>query len=169
MTPDNWTSGYIDFNGHETFRKATAKMMENTWVKAPVNAKYLAVQSGAGSILDSLSWCLCESGDAFITPGPAYPAFPNDFFSRSGVTMQIANTDSSKNHEVQMMDLDAAFSEAAGDLQKDVKILLLCNPCNPTGRIYERETLDMVVDWCEVHKIHLICDEIYANSTFPGQ
>lgn len=68
-----------------------------------------------------------------------------------------------------MMDLDAAFSEAVGDLHKDVKILLLCNPCNPTGRIYKRETLEMVVDWCEAHKIHLVSDEIYANSIFPGQ
>ena len=36
IPPENWTSGYIDFNGHETFRKATASMMERTWIKAPV-------------------------------------------------------------------------------------------------------------------------------------
>lgn len=27
----------------------------------------------------------------------------------------------------------------------------------------------MIADWCELRKIHLICDEIYANSIFPGQ
>lgn len=142
--------------------------MERTWVKAPVDPKFIAVQSGAGSIIDSLAWCLCESGDAFITPGPAYSHFKSDFLSRSGVVMQIANTDEAKNYEPQMMDFDAAFSEAVGDFHKDVKILLLCNPCNPTGRIYDRKTLEMAVDWCEAHKIHLVCDEIYANSIFPG-
>jgi hypothetical protein len=38
-----WCTGYIDMNGHEDFRKAIANMMQKTWVKSPVDAKYIAV------------------------------------------------------------------------------------------------------------------------------
>jgi aspartate/methionine/tyrosine aminotransferase len=85
-----WCTGYIDMNGHEDFRKAIANMMQKTWVKSPVDAKYIAVQAGCGAILDSLAWSLCDEGDSCITPGPIYPAFPNDFQARARVNFVSA-------------------------------------------------------------------------------
>jgi len=38
-----------------------------------------------------------------------------------------------------------------------------------TGRIYTREALEMCVRWAADKQIHLISDEIYANSVFPGE
>lgn len=46
------------------------------------------------------------------------------------------------------------------------KLLLLCNPCNPNGVIYSEDTLKMCIQWAACHDIHIICDEIYGNSTY---
>ena len=49
------------------------------------------------------------------------------------------------------------------------RVLLLCNPVNPTGIIYSEETLNMCIDFAESKKMHIICDEIYGNSIFPDE
>ena len=49
------------------------------------------------------------------------------------------------------------------------KILLLCHPNNPTGRIYSNKILKMCIEWAKSKEMHIICDEIYGNSIFPGE
>ena len=160
-------AGYGDFRGEERFRAALAGMMETTFVHAPVDKDAVLVQAGCSAILDSLAWCLGEEGDACIVPAPVYPAFANDFWARARVHLKMAQThhpDYSLTREV----LDQAYGECLSE-GKPPKMLLLCNPCNPTGRVYSRETLEMCVRWAEERGIHLISDEIYANSLFPGE
>lgn len=44
-----------------------------------------------------------------------------------------------------------------------VKVLMLCNPHNPLGRCYPKETLVKLLKFCNEHKIHLIADEIVSS------
>lgn len=47
----------------------------------------------------------------------------------------------------------------------------MCNPQNPLGRAYSRETLLAYAKFCEEKDLHLVSDEIYAMSTYshPGE
>ena len=54
-----WVAGYNDFRGEERFRAALARMMETTFVHAPVDKDCVLVQAGCSAILDSLAWCVC--------------------------------------------------------------------------------------------------------------
>jgi len=47
-----------------------------------------------------------------------------------------------------------------------VRALMLCNPHNPLGRCYPKETLIALMKFCQNHKIHLLSDEIYALSVY---
>lgn len=49
---------------------------------------------------------------------------------------------------------------------KTVKAVLLCNPQNPLGRCYSRETLLAFGKFCEERNLHLVSDEIYATSIY---
>ena len=107
--PD-WVAGYGDMRGSKPFRTALAAMMEETFIKAPVDDECLVTQvspverlavvcsrrrkiqiihtrahtqAGCGSILETLAWCLADPGDAVILPAPMYSAFPNDFQARA--------------------------------------------------------------------------------------
>ena len=163
-----WCTGYIDMNGHEDFRKAIANMMQKTWVKSPIDAKYIAVQAGCGAILDSLAWSLCDEGDSCITPGPIYPAFPNDFEARARVNFVSASTSASNDYIPTESDLEYSYQQCINQ-GSTPKILLLCHPCNPTGVIYPRQTLEMCITWSRSKNMHLVSDEIYGNSIFPGE
>jgi len=131
----SWVADYADAKGHIELRTATAKMMQNTWVKVPVDPECLAFQAGASSILDLLSWCLCDEGDSMMTPAPMYPAFPNDFKARGGVNTELVMTQESKLYVPTQSELEEAYQRCLTKGSRP-RILLLCHPCNPTGVVY---------------------------------
>jgi cysteine-S-conjugate beta-lyase len=63
------------------------------------------------------------------------------------------------------LDLDVLDQALAGD---GVAAYLLCNPHNPTGRVWSREQLTAVADLCQRRGIMLLVDEIHAPLVLPG-
>ena len=57
--------------------------------------------------------------------------------------------------------LDAAIARG-----KKIKALIICNPHNPLGRCYPRETLIGLLRLCAAKRLHLVSDEIYALSVY---
>lgn len=47
-----------------------------------------------------------------------------------------------------------------------VRALMLCNPHNPLGRCYPKETIVALMELCNKYKVHLLSDEIYAASVY---
>jgi aspartate aminotransferase len=48
------------------------------------------------------------------------------------------------------------------------KAVLLCNPSNPTGTVYTRDEVAMVLDFCKEHGLFLIADEVYREFVYDG-
>ena len=48
------------------------------------------------------------------------------------------------------------------------RVLLLVHPSNPLGTICSHDELVVALRFCDAHALHLVCDEIYANSVFPA-
>jgi len=48
------------------------------------------------------------------------------------------------------------------------KLVILCNPNNPTGTVYTREELDTVVEFCRDHGLFLVSDEVYREFVYDG-
>ena len=46
-------------------------------------------------------------------------------------------------------------------------VFLLCNPHNPTGRVWTREELQQMADICHRHQVHIISDEIHCELIMP--
>ncbi|MBW3563994.1 MAG: pyridoxal phosphate-dependent aminotransferase [Acidobacteria bacterium] len=49
------------------------------------------------------------------------------------------------------------------------RIVIICNPNNPTGAVYHREELDMVAEFCREKGLFLLSDEVYREFTFDGR
>ncbi|MEY3398927.1 MAG: hypothetical protein RL220_1521, partial [Bacteroidota bacterium] len=49
------------------------------------------------------------------------------------------------------------------------KGILICNPGNPTGRIYSREELEKLRDIAKKHDLYLIVDEVYREFAYDGE
>ena len=47
-----------------------------------------------------------------------------------------------------------------------VRAMMLCNPHNPLGQCYPKDTVIAIMKLCDKYKIHLLSDEIYASSVY---
>lgn len=65
------------------------------------------------------------------------------------------------------------YSMDFGDLERKLAdpqttLMLLCNPHNPVGKIWDRETLARVGELCVKHHVLVLSDEIHCDLTDPG-
>jgi len=49
------------------------------------------------------------------------------------------------------------------------RLVILCNPNNPTGTVYSREEIEMVAGFCRDHGLFLISDEVYREFVYDGR
>lgn len=58
------------------------------------------------------------------------------------------------------------FEDMEKQIDENCKIFILCNPQNPTGRVFEKEELEKIATFCEKHNLLIISDEIHADFIF---
>ena len=49
------------------------------------------------------------------------------------------------------------------------RLMILCNPSNPTGTVYTREELEMAAAFCREHGLFLVSDEVYREFVYDGR
>jgi aspartate aminotransferase len=54
-------------------------------------------------------------------------------------------------------------------LTPETRMVLLCNPNNPTGTVYRREELVQVAEFCRRHDLFLVVDEVYREFVYDGR
>ena len=60
----------------------------------------------------------------------------------------------------------AEFEQKCAD--EKCTVFLLCNPHNPTGRVWTREELQRMADICRRHHVRIVSDEIHCELIMPG-
>lgn len=48
------------------------------------------------------------------------------------------------------------------------KMVIICNPCNPTGRVFTEEEIQTLADFVDEHDLLLVADEIYEKLVYDG-
>ncbi|OWT41640.1 hypothetical protein J008_01476 [Cryptococcus neoformans] len=163
--------GYGDrLSGSARLKNAIADMFnENFDPIEPVVPEHIITGTGCTTVLDQLSWTILNPGDAILIAAPFYAGFDVNMVSRSGShVVPVYVPDGEKAIAPESL---AAFEDslqACKDEGREVKAVLLCNPQNPLGRTYPRETILAYAMFAEKHNLHLISDEIYALSVYDN-
>ncbi|GAA5991186.1 hypothetical protein JCM10908_006577 [Rhodotorula pacifica] len=136
--------------------------------RVPVLPEHIIAGTGCSSILDALAAVLADPGDGILCARPHYNGFQPDFAYRNDV--HVVGVDLPEGKEASPASLDAFERklEACAAAGQKISALLLCNPNNPLGFCYPRETLIAYCRFAEKHNLHLIVDEIYALSTYES-
>jgi len=160
---------YNHLHGSGFFRQALADFLSRR-AGRPIDPDHLAVASGSSAVLENLSFVLCDPGDVILIPSPYYPGFDHDLALRSGarfVEIPLSGPDFALSLERIASTYESAQPEAAAGGGR-VRALLLTSPHNPLGVIYPDALLRAVVAFAEAHGLHVIVDEIYAESLLPA-
>lgn len=128
------------------------------WRPNPGSALVLAdlVQGTFAAIM-----AFCEPGEGVILQVPCYPPFREAITTLGRRLIPLIMRDDGRQFR---FDLD----EIAGAIDARTRILLLCNPHNPTGRVFLREELMQLAELAIERDLIVISDEIHADLAYPG-
>lgn len=104
---------------------------------------------------------LCQQGDEVIVPAPYYTSYP-DMIGLASASTVILPTKASDGYLPTVEALEAALTERT-------RILILCNPCNPTGAVIPGERLEQIAALLrrpEHAHVLVLSDEIYEAITY---
>ncbi|MEE9372189.1 MAG: aminotransferase class I/II-fold pyridoxal phosphate-dependent enzyme [Saprospiraceae bacterium] len=164
----SWVPLYTSCLGAPSFRKVLAGFLAKFVTKCDISPDHIAVSAGASSVIELTSWLVTEKGDVAVFPAPSYSVYKQDINNKSGLERYdlITHSELSEIAEKPIMNiplLENALSDITSQ-GKRFRMLVLTTPDNPTGGMYDMDTLTNVADWCIDHHIHLIVNEIYALS-----
>lgn len=127
-----------------------------------IEKEWIMYTSGVVPALSAIIKALTEPGDGVVVQTPVY----NCFFSsiRNNGCRMVANPLKYENrtYHIDFDDLERKTADPS------VKLMLLCNPHNPAGRVWTREELLRVGDICRRNQVKVVADEIHCELVFPG-
>lgn len=117
--------------------------------------------------MDQISFILTDSGDGVLLPGPGYAAFASNFGVYGSTVVRVVPTHLRSRYVPTRKDLDRAYQQSKQHGHPPKKFII-CQPNNPTGTIYSKRDMKLMTEWALNKGLHVVSDEIYALSTFPG-
>lgn len=127
-----------------------------------IEKEWILYTTGVVPALSVIVKSLPAPGDKILIPTPVY----NCFFSvvRNNGREIVTNSLIYENGTYRM-DFDDLEKKAA---DPQVKLLLLCNPHNPAGRVWTRQELLRLGEICLRNNVRIIADEIHCELVAPG-
>ncbi|BBV31011.1 MalY/PatB family protein [Citrobacter werkmanii] len=98
-----------------------------------------------------------SAGDAVVIHTPAYDAFYKAIEGNQRVVRAVELEKHTDGWYCDMTALENALS------RPESKILLLCSPQNPTGKVWKRDELETMAELCQRHGVKVISDEIHMD------
>jgi len=101
-----------------------------------------------------------KTGDSVMTATPVYPPFLTapDYAGRELIKVPLCLDTQDR------WTFDFEAMESA--IQPNTRLLILCSPHNPVGRVFSQAELTTLADFCERHDLILISDEIHCDLVF---
>ena len=106
---------------------------------------------------------LTEEGDGVMIMQPVYHPFKNVLVANNRkVVKHCLKTGEDGRFHIDFQVMERQIAE------EDVKMLVLCTPHNPGGRIWDKEELEKIADICLRHQVYVVADEIHHDFILPG-
>ena len=135
--------------------EAVMSMLEHTHAWA-VKPEWIVWLPGLVSGLNIACRAVGDPGDAVITTTPAYPPFLSAPSLSQRTLISVAHADDGSKY---IFD----FSGIEQSITASTRMFILCNPQNPTGRVFTRDELLRLARICLDNNIIICSDEIHCG------
>lgn len=129
-----------------------------------IRREWIQYTSGVVPAISAIIKALTRPGDGVVVLTPVFNCFFSSIRNNGCRALEVELTVNPDNGKYRIP-LDELERTAA---HPDAKILLLCNPHNPGGRVWTREELEAVWQIARRHRLFVISDEIHCELTYPG-
>lgn len=120
----------------------------------------MAYSTGVMPSISSMIRCLSDEGDEILIQSPVYHVFFYVIEDNNRKVLENELIYENGEYRIDFKDLDEKLSK--------VKMMILCNPHNPVGKIWSKDDLARIAELCKKHDVILISDEIHCDLTDPG-
>lgn len=113
--------------------------------------------TGVMPSISSMIRCLTDVGDEILIQSPVYHVFFYVIEDNGRKVLENQLIHENNSYKIDFDDLDEKLSK--------VKLMILCNPQNPVGKIWSGEDLNRIGELCRKHDVTIISDEIHCDLT----
>lgn len=148
MIPDAWYEAYINWwkkRHHITFKK-----------------DWLIFATGVVPAISSIVRKVTNVAENVVVITPAYNIFFNSIYNNGRNILESTMVYEDGVYHIDFEDLEKKCADPQSSL------LILCNPHNPAGIIWDEETLARIGEICAKHHVVVLSDEIHCDLTLPG-
>jgi aspartate aminotransferase len=122
--------------------------------QADVMPENVLITGGARHAIYNVLGRVLDPGDEVIVPTPYWFSFPSMIHQARG-KMVVLKTSAANDFRIEPEQLEALITPRT-------KLIIITNPCNPSGKIYTEEELNSIVEVMHRHPhVYVLSDEIY--------
>ena len=145
---EDWYDAYIRW-----WKRRHNLVMEKEW---------LIFCTGVVPAISSAVRKLTTVGENVLVQTPVYNIFFNSIRNNGRNILESPLVYDGRQYSIDFADLEDKLSDP------QTTLMLLCNPHNPVGKIWDKETLARIGELCAKHHVLVLSDEIHCDLTDPG-
>lgn len=149
IVPDEWAQAYVNW-----WERRHSYKMEKGW---------LIFCTGVVPAISSTVRKLTTPNENVVIQTPVYNIFFNSIINNGCNALEAPLEYDGENYSMDFEKLEEKLA------LPQTSLMILCNPQNPAGKIWDRETLAKVGELCAKHHVVVISDEIHCDLTAPGK
>ena len=149
VIPDAWYEAYIQW-----WKMRHGYTMERDW---------LIFCTGVVPAISSIVRKMTTPAEKVLIQTPVYNIFFNSILNNGRQVLESPLRYDGKEYRIDFADLEEKLSDP------QTALMILCNPHNPTGKIWDRQTLEKIGALCSRHHVTVVSDEIHCDLTDPGE
>jgi len=143
--------------GAQNFREALARK-QSKYIGFPIDPQtQIVVTCGSTEAMMAAMLTVVNPGDKVIVFSPFYENYTADTILSGAEPIYVHLRPPYFSFDVN--ELEAAF-------QQKPKALILCNPSNPSGKVFTREELEIIARFAEKYDTFVITDEVYEHIVY---
>lgn len=127
-----------------------------------IEKEWILFCTGVVPAISSIVRKMTREGDNVLVQAPVYNIFYNSIVNNNRKVLSSDLCFDGKEYSIDYEDLERKLSDPATTL------MILCNPHNPIGKVWSKETLKKIGELCIKYNVLVVSDEIHCDLTKPG-